>query len=169
MFKRKFFKYDIVMSFTEKDAEVAHKMNKALRRKGLSVYYYKDKNQLGQDLKETTPYYYGDRTNYGLVILSRAYSHKNWPQKEWNAMLKAKRKGIIKGIFVVRVEKTSLPGMSQSIIQSKWNNNAKEIAKQIKQQIGFSGTRIVKVLWLLIIIGLIYAGYSYINKIVDLH
>lgn len=158
-------KYDIVMSFTEKDATTAHEMNKALRCKGLSVYYYKNKNQLAEDLKETTPYYYGDRANYGLVILSREYGNKTWPQKEWRAMLSAKQKGIIKGIFVVRVEKTNLPGLSQSLIQAKWNNNPKEIAKQIKQQMIFPGTRVVKLIWLLIIIGLIYAGFTYINKV----
>ncbi len=164
MIKRQFIKYDIILSFTEQDCEIAFQMKKALKRKGLSVYYYKEKNQLAQDLKDLTPYLYGNRANYGLVILSNAYRQNEWPQREWEAMRAAKDNGILKGIFIVRIQKTSLPGLSQSVIQAKWKNNPKEIANQIKAQMPFSGTRTLKIIGWLFLFSLIGLLIYRINR-----
>lgn len=128
-------KYDIAISFAEADAEIANVLYKSLKRKCIDVYYYKTRNQAGENLGKITSSVFKNGTNYAVVILSKDYVQGRWPIIEWQALQKARHSYYIKRVFVVRVDNTRLHGLSNDQIYIPWQSNPKEIARQIKEKI----------------------------------
>lgn len=128
-------KYDIAVSFATEDLRVAKKISEALKNKRLDVYYYPKRNQASDDLNAITTHVYRNGTKYGLIILSKHYPHKKWTQNEWKALLRARKLRNITKIFVIRLDNTSLQGLSKSQIYIPWQNNPNAIANQIKEKI----------------------------------
>ena len=162
MSNKRITKYDIAISFTEKDTSIAWQVTCALRKKGFSVYFYKNVNQLGGDLDKITQLVYGNRCNYGLVLVSDEYKQKSWTMKEWKQLQKAKKKRYIKDVFIVKINGPHhLPGLKRSIIYHKWNDNPKEIAQKIKEQVDFPPIRILRTLMILTVTLLISLAVYY--------
>lgn len=162
MSRKKITKYDIALSFTEKDSAIAQKMARELRKKGFSVYFYKNINQLGEDLSSIIQTVYGNRSNYGLVILSEEYKQKSWTMKEWKTLQKAKNKRNIKKVFVVMVNgRHHLPGLKETAIHYKWKNDPKDLAKKIKENVGSPPVRTLRFIIVFLVILLITLGLYY--------
>ncbi len=162
MSKNKLSRYDIAISFTEKDNAVAQKMATALRKKGMKVYYYKRNNQYGENLDKITPKVYRNGSNYGLVILSREYRKKTVPMAEWREIRKGKKTYRVKKIFIIKIEEdANLPGLRPTTIYEKWNDNPSEIARRIKQQVDFPSFRTFKLLIATLLLLLILTGVYY--------
>ena len=156
---KKLTKYDIAISFTEKDVAVAQKMATALRKKGFEVYFYKQENQVGQQLDRIIEHVFGNRSNYGLVILSREYRQKTWTMIEWRTLQKARKKYRIKKVFIVKIdEDVHLPGLKSTTIYEKWNDNASEIANRIKEQSTFPPNRTFKFILRILLLLLVSLG-----------
>ena len=163
---KKLTKYDIAISFTENDTAIANQVATALRKKGFSVYFYKNINQIAKDLDKITQTVYGNRSNYGLVILSKNYKQKTWTMREWKLLQEAKRKRRIKEIFVIKLDgHLHLPGLKKSVIYHKWNNDPKEIAKLIRERVDFPPIRTLRYLLILTLILLIAMGVYYSIKL----
>ena len=142
MGSKRLLKYDIAISFAEEDAEIAKALKKALKRKGIRTYFYKDINQLGLDLEKVINKVYGRLANYGLVILSHDYSEKKWTSREWLILQEAKKRRKVKEIFIVKIDReATLPGLKRSKIHEKWQDNPKAIAKKIRAQMDYPSLR----------------------------
>lgn len=146
MANRQLIKYDVVLSFTEKDEHIASALHKELKKKCLKVYYYKVENQIGQDLMRTIKRVYGNTANNAVVILSDHYTRKRWTNVEWRVLNKAKKRYKVKNIFLVRIDQSTMPGMRGTEIYEKWNNNPREIATKIKKKIGGQNTCRIKLI-----------------------
>jgi hypothetical protein len=152
-------RYDIAVSFTENDAKVAAFIEAELRRKRLSVYYYKKENQVGEDLYKKTKKVYRNGTDYVLVIVSKDYPHGYWSMQEWKALLDGQRMRYVKTVFLVRVDKTPLHGLCGNPIYITWNNNPKEIAKLIREKIKGPTVWNVRLMMVIVILFLAVGGY----------
>ncbi len=162
MSRKKIIKYDIALSFTEKDSAIARKMSRELQKKGFSVYFYKNIDQLGEDLSSITQNVYGHRSNYGLVLLSEDYKQKSWTVKEWKTLQKAKKQRKVKNIFVVMVNgRHHLPGLKETAIHYKWKNDPKDLAKKIRKSVDSPPVRGLQYIMILVVILLITLGLYY--------
>jgi len=87
------FKYDVFISHASEDKdEFVRPLAKALREKGVNVWYDEFALKLGDSLRESI-----DRglanSRYGLVILSHHFFSKDWPQRELNALFATMKAG----------------------------------------------------------------------------
>jgi len=78
--------YDVFISHASEDKDgFVRPLAKALKQKGVNVWYDEFTLKLGDSLRETI-----DRgmsnSRYGLVILSHHFFSKDWPQRELNAL-----------------------------------------------------------------------------------
>ncbi len=80
-------KYDVVISFAGEDREVAKALADALTLKGLTVFYdeYAKADLWGKDLYSHLTKVYRDESKYCLMVISEAYSEKQWTNHERKA------------------------------------------------------------------------------------
>lgn len=126
----------MVVSFTEQDDAIAKAMARALQKKGLNVFYYKDHNNWGKSLDEITAVVYEQQALTGLVILSNWYPTKKICLEEWSYFIKAKRSGKLKRLFVLRLDaEAKLPNLKSKDIYGSWNDNPHELAEKIHHHV----------------------------------
>lgn len=85
--------YDLFISHASEDKDAfVRPLAKALKQKGLNVWYDEFTLKLGDSLRESI-----DRglssSKYGLVILSHNFFAKDWPQRELNALFSVMKSG----------------------------------------------------------------------------
>lgn len=85
--------YDVFISHASEDKDAfVRPLAKALKQKGLNVWYDEFTLKLGDSLRESI-----DRgllsSQYGLVILSHHFFSKDWPQRELNALFAIMKAG----------------------------------------------------------------------------
>jgi len=77
--------FDFFISYASEDRDVAEAMDTALSARGLNVW--RDRGQLTIGDSLTAEINNGlAASRFGIVILSRAFLRKNWPQAELNAL-----------------------------------------------------------------------------------
>ena len=86
-------KYDLFISHASEDKDaLARPLAEALSQKGLNVWYDEFTLKLGDSLRESI-----DRglssSQYGLVIISRHFFSKDWPQRELNGLFSVMKSG----------------------------------------------------------------------------
>ena len=85
--------YDVFISHASEDKDAfVRSLAKALKQKGVNVWYDEFTLKLGDSLRESI-----DRglsnSRYGLVILSHHFFSKDWPQRELNALFATMKAG----------------------------------------------------------------------------
>ena len=85
--------WDVFISHASEDKdEVARPLAEALRKKGLRVWYDEYSLKLGDSLRRSIDAGLGKST-YGIVILSKNFFAKDWPQKELDGLDAKERDG----------------------------------------------------------------------------
>lgn len=81
------FERDVFLCHASEDKQaVARPLANALRRRGLRVWYDEFELRLGDSLRKRIDEGLGT-SRYGVVILSRAFFSKEWPQRELDGLL----------------------------------------------------------------------------------
>jgi len=77
--------YDVFICHASEDKDFVEPLAQALQAKGLKVWYDRFQLKLGDSLRQEI-----DRglanSKYGIVVLSRVFFEKNWPQSELDAL-----------------------------------------------------------------------------------
>jgi len=86
-------KWDIFICHASEDKDAfARQLAEALQKRGLRVWYDKFTLKLGDSLRRTIDRGLSEST-YGVVILSKAFFAKDWPQKELDGLDARERNG----------------------------------------------------------------------------
>jgi hypothetical protein len=79
-------RWDVFISHASEDKEgIAHPLAEALSRRGFAVWYDKFSLKLGDSLRESIDRGL-EQSRYGVVILSKHFFEKRWPNKELSGL-----------------------------------------------------------------------------------
>lgn len=128
--------YDAFISHASEDKDaIVRPLAKILTRMGFDIWYDEFELTVGDSLRQSI-----DKglvnSNYGIIILSKAFFAKNWPQYELNG-LTAKEMDGKKVILPIwhEVDKNDVlnysPSLADKVALSTTNLSLKEIAKQL--------------------------------------
>jgi len=128
--------YDAFISHASEDKDaIVRPLAKILTRMGFDIWYDEFELTVGDSLRQSI-----DKglvnSNYGILILSKAFFAKNWPQYELNG-LTAKEMDGKKVILPIwhEVDKNDVlnysPSLADKVALSTTNLSLKEIAKQL--------------------------------------
>ncbi|ASZ11210.1 SUMF1/EgtB/PvdO family nonheme iron enzyme [Chitinophaga pendula] len=128
------YKYDVAISVAEEDCQVADLVAPALRKENLSVYYYRDEDNAGQNIMGITMEVYGKQSRSVLVVTSKRSVKKYWAKVELQMVLnRAKEEGT--PIVQLKLDNTPIDGISNHTLHYNWENNPEQIAVGIKEKI----------------------------------
>lgn len=109
--------YEIALSFAGEDRAFAEQIATMLRRRRVKVFY--DEFELaklwGKDLYQYIVEVYSSKSKYCLVIISKSYVSKPWPNHELKA---AQSKQLISDseyILPIRLDDSKLPGLLDTV------------------------------------------------------
>ena len=78
--------WDVFISHASEDKEeIAHPLAEALKAKGLNVWYDKFTLEIGDSLRQSIDNGLS-KSRYGLVVLSKSFFSKHWPQSELDGL-----------------------------------------------------------------------------------
>jgi len=134
--KGKNMQYDVFICHASEDKDaIVRPLAKLLTRMGFDIWYDEFELTVGDSLRQSI-----DKglvnSNYGIIILSKAFFAKNWPQYELNG-LTAKEMNGKKVILPIwhEVDKNDVlnysPSLADKVALSTTNMPLKEIAKQL--------------------------------------
>jgi len=132
--------YDAFISHASEDKEnVVRPLAKTLVRMGFEIWYDEFELKVGDSLRQSI-----DRglinSRYGIIILSKAFFAKNWPQYELNGLVAREIEGrkvilpIWHGVDKSDVLKYS-PSLADKVAISTSNKSIKKIAEELAEVI----------------------------------
>ena len=129
------YKYDVAFSVAEEDIAMAQQIADALRLRGIKFYLYTDPGieDWGKDLIDVTFRRYAKESKFTLLITSRTFVNKYWTGIE-NQVIQSYslRK---EDVLTLRIDDTSVDGLSQFKVFVRWQNNPDEIAAKIEKKV----------------------------------
>lgn len=131
---QKNYKYDIALSFATEDLSIAESIYQELKSLEIECYYYPEQNNLGKDLLEESWRVYREESLIVLMIVSEHYVRKKWSDLE-RQIAQTTQRDDHSYILPLRLDQTSVEGLSSNIIYLEWNNDPKEVATQVAQAI----------------------------------
>lgn len=135
MLERKF-KYDVVISFSEEQKDIAAAICLALDNLGLITYYYpyNQEDNIGKDLKNGLKDLYGKDSKLALAILSEDYFLSEYAKIELEAILERRKEQPDYFIPIV-YKNTILPDFLCGITYLQWMSDPLSIAHTINKRI----------------------------------
>jgi serine/threonine protein kinase len=109
--------YDVAISFAGEDRSLARSLTSALREKNARVFYDEDQaaDIWGKNLADYLPEVYRRDARFCIILVSKHYASKAWPNHERRAALdRAIREFDRDYILPIRLDDTNLPGLSES-------------------------------------------------------
>jgi serine/threonine protein kinase len=109
--------YDVAISFAGEDRLLAKNLAEALRRRNIRVFFdeHLAAEIWGKNLSDYLPEVYRSTARFCIVLVSRHYSAKAWPNHERRAILdRAIREFDRDYILPIKLDATSLPGLPDS-------------------------------------------------------
>ncbi len=108
------FQYDVAISFSGADREIARSLASALMEAGVIVFFdeFEEADLLGKDLYDHLTVIYSKRARYSLMLVSRSYAERVWPTLERRSM--QERALIERGkeyVIPVRLDDTPIKGL----------------------------------------------------------
>ncbi|MEN6622559.1 MAG: toll/interleukin-1 receptor domain-containing protein [Smithella sp.] len=132
--------YDAFISHASEDkAKVVRPLAKSLKRMGLKVWYDEFELKVGDSLRQSIDEGLS-KSHYGIIILSKSFFEKNWPQYELNGLVSKEIDGenVILPIWhgvtkddVVRYSPSLADKLALSTDNLTINKLAKELVKVI--------------------------------------
>jgi hypothetical protein len=128
-------RYDVAISFAEKDDAIAKQICLALELKSISYYYYKSEpaQTTGKNLKQALEHIYQYSSDYVIILISKNYLKANWTVVELNAALERAKK-LNQSLIPIKIDKTAIgkvKGLDSGTGYFQWNGNAKEVADMV--------------------------------------
>jgi hypothetical protein len=131
------FKYDIALSFSEKDIIVAGELSKALQSYSVNLrtFHYEEKgaDQYGYALPKRSIEVYMENSRHALVLASKNYDTGGWASFEWNLIKAENEKRPYRYLLIVKLDDTHIKGLSEDMVFRKWNSDPFELANLIHQ------------------------------------
>jgi hypothetical protein len=105
--------YDIAVSFAGEDRDYVEQIAKAIRLKGMSVFYdkYEEADLWGKDLYVHLTNVYKDYSKYCLMFISESYAQKQWTSHERKAAQARAFRESREYILPLRLDDTSVDGV----------------------------------------------------------
>lgn len=130
------FKYDVAISVAEEDKPVADLIAAELKKRRVRYYYYVENKaeSWGRHIIDLTIDTYGRQARFVLMITSAVFVHKYWSNLEKLIALAKTREGL-PHILQLRLDDTSIDGISKHVVYQDWKNNPAEIADMLKEKI----------------------------------
>jgi hypothetical protein len=129
------YKYDVAFSVAEEDVTVAQQIADALRSRGIKFYLYTDRHvdDWGKNLVDVTFRRYAKESKFTLLITSKTFVNKYWTGIE-NQVIQSYslRK---EDVLTLRIDDSSVDGLSQFKVFVRWENNPDEIAAKIEKKV----------------------------------
>lgn len=146
-------KYDVALSFSGDDREIARSINERLKSHGLRTFY-DDEHAIslwGMNLTESLPVIYSKESRLCLIILSESYVKKVWTRVELRAALSKSIREPKEYLLVYRTDNvlpSSAPGLSDDVAYLNYqthspDNVADSIFKKLGYQFTFDDAKII--------------------------
>jgi hypothetical protein len=130
------FKYDVAISVAEENKDIAEQIAAALKKENVRYYYYEERavRSWGEYIIHLTADSFGRRARYVLMITSEIFVQKYWSNIELQVAL-ANRVRRKPHILQLRLDDTSVDGISRHVVYRDWKDNPEEVARIIKEKI----------------------------------
>ncbi len=128
--------YDVVISFSEAQKDIAVGICVALEKLNIETYYYpyNQEENIGIDLKDNLTKLFRDSAKIALAILSEEYLSGEYTQLELKVILE--RLQIDSDYFIpILYKNTKLPASINNLTHTKWNSDPKAIANTINKRL----------------------------------
>ncbi len=134
--------WDVFISHASEDKDaIARPLAEALQKRGFRVWYDEFTLKLGDSLRRTIDRGLREST-YGIVILSKAFFAKEWPQKELDGLFTREKDGkkVILPIWhhLTKEEVETHSPMLAGKLAAKTENGLESVVKDIIEVIGTS-------------------------------
>jgi len=138
------FLWDVFISHASEDKDaVARPLAEALQNEGLRVWYDEYTLKMGDNLRRTIDRGLSEST-YGIVILSKAFFAKDWPQKELDGLDAREREGqkVILPVWhdVTKEDVEKYSPMLAGRYAAKTKDGVSDIVKMIMDVLGDSAS-----------------------------
>lgn len=115
---REQFQYDVAISFSGADREIARGLASALVESGVTVFFdeFEEANLIAKDLYDYLSVVYSKRARYSMMLVSRSYAGSAWPTLERRSM--QERALMERGqeyVIPVRIDDTPITGLLSTI------------------------------------------------------
>ncbi|HEV8582973.1 MAG TPA: TIR domain-containing protein [Thermoanaerobaculia bacterium] len=109
--------YDVAISFAGEDRAIAEELAAKLKARNIAVFYdrYFKADLWGKDLSAHLTDVYGRRAKYCLLLISQHYATKGWTNLERRAAQARALEENREYILPIRLDATSIPGMTSNI------------------------------------------------------
>lgn len=138
------FDYDVALSFAGEDRKYAEELAKSLLNRGVKVFYdaFEKAALWGEDLYVYLSDLYRLRAKYCIMFLSEHYARKLWTNHERKAAQSRAFKENKAYILPIRLDKTEIPGVLETIGYVNWyEEGAERIASYVLQKLDKMGKR----------------------------
>ncbi len=133
-------KFQVAISFAEADKAFAAALNNALKKNGITCYYYPDHPELtaGQPLREKLRKIYKYDAMYAVVVFSKNYVAAPWAKEEFQAIME-RSADIANRILPVKIDNVE-DDVVQQLFRTTgflpWSYNINELAETIANIVG---------------------------------
>jgi hypothetical protein len=132
-------RYDVALSYASEDRAYAESLAKALRQRGVKVFYdrYEKAALWGQNLYTYLSDLYQNQAHYSVLFLSQHYASKLWTSHERKAAQARAFKEQGDYILPIRLDETEIPGLLPTLAYLSWPpETAESIADAILEKLG---------------------------------
>jgi hypothetical protein len=127
--------FDVFVSYASADADFADDLARALRERGLKVWYADHELRIGDSIAQKVADGLA-RSRYGVVVLSPAFLQGAWPQKELSALTNREAQGGSK-IFPIwndvneKDVRENFPSLADVVAMQRGKESVDEMANKI--------------------------------------
>jgi len=136
--------YDVALSFADEDRKKAESLARALKRRGLRVFYddFEKSRLWGEDLYAYLSDLYRYRATYCVMLLSQHYERKLWTSHELRAAQERAFRDNRTYILPIRIDDTEIPGILSTVGYLRWDEEIPEsIVDLVEQKLAAANTR----------------------------
>ncbi|MEM8565583.1 MAG: toll/interleukin-1 receptor domain-containing protein [Bacteroidota bacterium] len=133
MNRPKVFKYDVALSFSSLDLEIAQVITKEFEKLNITYYEFSENETWGVNIKEETWRVYRDEAAFALLIVSKNYLKTKWTREEQEIIETVARDSGRPYVLPLRVDDTEVTSISSNVSYKVWDGNAASIALAVFQ------------------------------------
>lgn len=111
------FRFDFAISYAGEEKGIARDMCELLKQQGAKVFFAENEEVylLGKSLKSELPHIFGLHTKFAVPLVSKNYTRKFWPKREFELMKKTACTRGFEFILPVRVDDVILKGLKKDV------------------------------------------------------
>jgi tetratricopeptide (TPR) repeat protein len=127
-------KYDVVISFSDEQKDIAVALSIALENEGILTYYYPHKleENVGKDLEGQLRQLYHSESVIAIAIFSQTYFSNHFTKIELDAILDRLQK---EDDYLIPIRYNTIDKKIAHLTFKQWQSNPQEIAKIVKERL----------------------------------